>query len=795
MQWFGFCGPAIRPTFQRPHTHPRRYASQATRAGVLLLAAFVWPTSSVRADPPARPTRLALVIGNADYPAAPLSTGANDAGLVAETLAQTGFDVTAMANVDGKTLARLLQAFETKARGAAPDAMIVVYLAGYGVQYDGETFFVPLDAQIARGSDVPVAATRLSVFIKAIEAVPAKAHVFIEDLAQVSPFAMKDAMPLAPGLAPAQAPTGSLYAANAAPGAVAPPQLPPYGAYARALSEMIQDQTLALPELFRRVRLRAGEYTNGAVVPWDDARFDAPVSWSGQVTALPAPSAASPLASLSPGQAYSEVVARDTLAGYAEFVGAFPNDPLLARVKLILAVRREAAFWTAASEANTAVAFWTYMRRYPRLAHYWDARRKLAALGAPLEPPPRFDITMFADLPAPSADEVALLDRPAMIVADPDWAPIPSPPAALLPPARAVFTDELPPPPLLPATVLPIPVPVASPHVLPVVPGRIAQPFVPSLDEVTAQTSGATPGMTTVTLEAGAKGLIARLAKTTDKGENATITQTGPKDVVVSRTTIIHDSKGATIVQTGPNGGVMTKAVTWTASDGARSTVIRNGGNQIIADIKRNEQGIVVSEAAAGTPPPPSRQAPVVQAPSASLAPQAKTGAVTLKVPTPSPSSTSTPSATPGPRPASSSTPGAAPAVPQMPIIAKPMAPTQSVPPAATLPASPPVVGPKAPTVPPAPVSAPATGAPTRPQPTIVAPEARQPETRQQEARPPVLPQGVAPDRAAGQATPGARISVPLPIPRPHRSGDAPKAAPTLKPATRHGHREPSRRR
>ena len=92
---------------------------------------------------------------------------------------------------------------------------------------------------------------------------------------------------------------------------------------------------------------------------------------------------------------------------------------------------------------------------------------------------------------------------------------------------------------------------------------------------------------TSVTL-AGPKGLISR-STATDKEGVRTITQSGPGDIVLSRTTILRDIRGATIVQTGPSGGVLTKSLTWTTSNGARSTLIRNGGNQIVADIKQND--------------------------------------------------------------------------------------------------------------------------------------------------------------------------------------------------------------
>ena len=715
----------------------------------------------------ASPTHLALVIGNAEYPSARLATGANDAGLVAETLAQVGFDVTAMANVDGKMLDQTVRAFETKARSASPDAIIVIYLAGYGLQYDGDTYFVPLDARITRGSDLPAVAMRLSDLSKAIEAVPAQAHVFIYDLAHEHPFVVKDDMPLAGGLAPTDAPKGSLYATNAAPGCVAPADLAPYGAYARALSEMIQEPGIDLAEMFRRVRLRMGEYTDGAVVPWDEETFDAPVALSGPPPVLTPTDTPQPIDSLSPSTDYSTIVARDQLAGYADFVRAFPSDTLTPRVKMMLAARREALFWRAASHANDAAAYWTYMRRYPRRAHYYDARLRLAALKAPLEPPPRFEITLFPDLPPPTDEEIAIMDRPAIIVADPDWAPIPAPPLALLPSTRAAFTDELPPPPTLPTTILPVPIPVTPPIpatpptvAAPAIAGLVTQPLVPALGEVIGRTDATSRGQTSVTL-AGPKGLISR-STATDKQGVRTITQSGPGDIVLSRTTILRDIRGATIVQTGPSGGVLTKSLTWTTSNGARSTLIRNGGNQIVADIKRNDHGIVVS-ATSGVAPPPRPATAIsapVQLPRPAAANQAPAKSVSSEKPVAAQASRQVPQVGP-PQPIN-------PAPRQVSPPPAPLAPATASPPSPlSVPSRPPVAAATAP-VPPKldavrPDATKDAADQKRPAQPMIAPEARN-------AGPPKA--GVpAPgtDGGAKRLTAAPPSDVPLPVPRPAR--------------------------
>ena len=102
--------------------------------------------------------RLAFVIGNAAYPAGALATPANDAGLIAQTLQAAGFDVVGARDVDQESLRGAYRDFLAKVTAAGPDAVVFVYLAGQGLQFEGENYFVPVDAQIANAADVPMAA-------------------------------------------------------------------------------------------------------------------------------------------------------------------------------------------------------------------------------------------------------------------------------------------------------------------------------------------------------------------------------------------------------------------------------------------------------------------------------------------------------------------------------------------------------------------------------------------------------------------------------------------------------------
>ena len=51
----------------------------------------------------------------------------------------------------------------------------VVYVSGYGVQLEGENYIVPIDAHIARDTDVPSEAIRVSDYTRPLVALKLKA--------------------------------------------------------------------------------------------------------------------------------------------------------------------------------------------------------------------------------------------------------------------------------------------------------------------------------------------------------------------------------------------------------------------------------------------------------------------------------------------------------------------------------------------------------------------------------------------------------------------------------------------
>jgi uncharacterized caspase-like protein len=251
--------------------HPiRKFILQSTLAFLALLV--------IAAAPPAGAApmekRMALVVGNAAYQTGPLATPANDAGLIAQTLQAAGFDVVGARDLDEDSLRHSFRDFVDSASKAGPDAVVAIYFAGYAVQLGGENYLVPIDATIARDSDVPARALRLTDYTRALAALHLKATVVVLDAARANPFATSGQR-LASGLALVEPEPGMLIAFNATPGTVAPEGQDGYGPYAKALAEMIREGGLLPADLFDRVRLRVNELTRGAQVPWDASKINA----------------------------------------------------------------------------------------------------------------------------------------------------------------------------------------------------------------------------------------------------------------------------------------------------------------------------------------------------------------------------------------------------------------------------------------------------------------------------------------------------------------------------------------
>jgi len=454
---------------------------------VVALAVACLGGAPARAQAPA--PRVALIIGNAAYQSANgIATAAADATIVAENMRTAGYDVTELHDVLAADFGQSIRAFLDKVYAAGPEAVAFVYFGGYGAQFDGENYLVPVDARIGRYAEVPAQAFRLNDFVRELAELPAAARIIVLDASRDHGFGRETKEAIPPGLALMEAPAGMMIAFAAAPGAVSGEIEGPYSLYTGTLVTLMRQPGLDIEQIFKATRLQVNKVSTGAQTPWSSSTlavglklFDAPGDGSpAPQAAAPAPPppatpgaapppAASPpaavaevpppppvaippvgrtlasrdeLRQLPAEDAYARVVETDTLRDYQWFVDVYPSYRLTPQVWVIIETRREAILWRRSVTLNTPRAYWNYLKRYPNGPHADEARILLAALTAPPVPPPDY---VVAPQPMPAGWYDEAVDLVEVV---PQGYDAPPPVFEVLPPVFVVAPPPLFPPPL-----------------------------------------------------------------------------------------------------------------------------------------------------------------------------------------------------------------------------------------------------------------------------------------------------------------------------------------------------------
>ena len=207
--------------------------------------------------------RVALVIGNAAYPGAPLRNPVNDAKDMATTLRRLGFEVISKTDVTQKEMNRAIAQFGEKLRA---DTVALFYYAGHGMQVRGKNYLIPIDAQIA--SEASARAETVDVDTVMDQLAVSTMNIVVLDACRNNPFERKFRS-AGGGLAQMDAPRGSLIAYATAPGKVAADGEGRNGLYTRELLRHIQTPGLPLEAVFKRVRNAVMQGSGEAQTPWE----------------------------------------------------------------------------------------------------------------------------------------------------------------------------------------------------------------------------------------------------------------------------------------------------------------------------------------------------------------------------------------------------------------------------------------------------------------------------------------------------------------------------------------------
>jgi hypothetical protein len=157
--------------------------------------------------------RVALVIGNGAYAAAPLRTAVADARAIAGRLERAGFTVTLNLDAEKRDMETAIATF---ADGLAASEIALVFYAGHGIEANGHNYLVPVDARLADESRLRLEAVEIDALFDVVRGAHRGATLAILDACRraARPELLAKHGCLGPSLAPPE--TLVLYAA--APG-------------------------------------------------------------------------------------------------------------------------------------------------------------------------------------------------------------------------------------------------------------------------------------------------------------------------------------------------------------------------------------------------------------------------------------------------------------------------------------------------------------------------------------------------------------------------------------------------
>ena len=212
--------------------------------------------------------RLALVIGNGNYDfGGTLANPENDAKAISNKLRELNFNVIEHVNLDQRSMKLAIDDFGAKLKSY--DVGLFFY-AGHGVQVDGNNYLIPSDARLGDENDVEYNCVRAGRVLGKMESANSKTNIVILDACRDNPFERSWNRGLkGKGLAFMNAPSGSLIAYATSPGNTASDGTGENGLYTEALLEHIGITNLSIENIFKRVRIRVEEKSNGMQIPWE----------------------------------------------------------------------------------------------------------------------------------------------------------------------------------------------------------------------------------------------------------------------------------------------------------------------------------------------------------------------------------------------------------------------------------------------------------------------------------------------------------------------------------------------
>jgi uncharacterized caspase-like protein len=208
-------------------------------SGILALATPAWAKNH------------ALLIGNAAYSIGQLDNPTNDANDFAKVLRDIGFEVRVLTDQSKEAMTQAARDFG--ARLSNNDGIGLFFFAGHGVQVDGENYLLPVGVPIRNETDVKQHAMPANILLRYMEDSKNRVNVVVLDACRNNPF-VKTRSLKSRGLAPMDAPSGSMIAFSTAPGTEALDGTGRNGLYTKHLMANAKVPGMTIEQVFKRTR-------------------------------------------------------------------------------------------------------------------------------------------------------------------------------------------------------------------------------------------------------------------------------------------------------------------------------------------------------------------------------------------------------------------------------------------------------------------------------------------------------------------------------------------------------------
>ncbi|WP_439814700.1 caspase family protein [Zavarzinia sp. CC-PAN008] len=362
---------------------------------VLALILCLFSTSAALAE-----RRVALVIGNSDYPTSPLRNPVNDARAMTAKLKGLGFSVISRENATFRDMQRAIREFSSQL--SAGGEVGLVYYAGHGIQSMGRNYLVPVDAQIANEGDISVEAVDLDIVMTQLSQAQNPINIVILDACRNNPFERSFRSGGGNGLASVNAPTGTLIAYATAPGKVAADGDGSNGLYTEQLLTALSEPGLKVEDVFKRVRSNVMQKSSRAQIPWESSSltgdfYFSPPTAQPAVLSVPQPQVPAPGGTTAEVVFWQTIMLSRNAADYQEYLRRYPQGQYVGLAQSRLAGLNAAPQQTArppsGGDAGGEVVFWQtimlsrnpadyeeYLRRFPQGQYAGLARSRLDGL-------------------------------------------------------------------------------------------------------------------------------------------------------------------------------------------------------------------------------------------------------------------------------------------------------------------------------------------------------------------------------------------------------------------------------